>query len=94
MLYRAEVFVTLKRVVNDPEGSTILAGLHALGFNSVADVRAGKYLVLTLEESDESVARQHVEDMSRKLLANAVIEDFRIELHEQTEPVQARERSS
>src|SRR5207248_9881085 len=44
MTYRAEVFVTLKPVVNDPAGLTIKGGLHALGFESVKDVRAGKYL--------------------------------------------------
>jgi phosphoribosylformylglycinamidine synthase subunit PurS len=78
--YRAEVFVTLKPVVNDPAGLTIKGGLHALGFDSVTDVRAGKYLVLTLDEPDEAKARSRVEEMSRQLLANEVIEDFRIEL--------------
>ena len=80
MKFRAEVFVTLKPVVNDPAGLTILGGLHALGFESVADVRSGKYLVVTLEEPDEMQARSRVEDMARQLLANEVIEEFRIEL--------------
>jgi phosphoribosylformylglycinamidine synthase subunit PurS len=80
MKFRAEVFVTLKPVVNDPAGLTIRGGLHALGFESVDDVRSGKYLVVTLEEPDETQARSRVEDMSRQLLANEVIEDFRIEL--------------
>jgi phosphoribosylformylglycinamidine synthase len=79
--YRAEVFVTLKPVVNDPAGLTIKGGLHALGFDSVSDVRAGKYLVLTLEADDEAQGRARVEEMTRQLLANAVIEDYRIELH-------------
>ena len=80
MTYRAEVFVTLKPVVNDPAGLTIKGGLHALGFDSVAEVRAGKYLVVTLDAGDEGQARSQVEDMARQLLANAVIEDYRIEL--------------
>jgi phosphoribosylformylglycinamidine synthase len=80
MIYRAEVFVTLKPVVNDPAGLTIRGGLRALGFESVADVRAGKYLVITLDEPDEDQARRRVEEMARQLLANEVIEDFRIEL--------------
>jgi phosphoribosylformylglycinamidine synthase subunit PurS len=80
MTYRAEVFVTLKPVVNDPAGLTIKGGLHALGFDSVTDVRAGKYLVVTLDADDESQARARVEEMTRQLLANAVIEDYRIEL--------------
>jgi phosphoribosylformylglycinamidine synthase subunit PurS len=92
MTYRAEVFVTLKPVVNDPAGLTIKGGLHALGFDSVTDVRAGKYLVVTLEADDEDQARLRVEEMTRQLLANAVIEDFRIELQAVGEPVTAGER--
>ncbi len=79
-MYRVEVFVTLKPVVNDPAGLTIRGGLQALGFDSVKDVRAGKYLVVTLDEPDEAQARSRVEEMARQLLANEVIEDFRIEL--------------
>jgi phosphoribosylformylglycinamidine synthase len=67
-------------VVNDPEGLTIRGGLHALGFQSVVDVRSGKYLVLTIDEADEAKARDLVEAMARQLLANDVIEDFRIAL--------------
>lgn len=91
-MYRAEVFVSLKPVVNDPEGITILGGLRALGFKSVQEVRSGKYLVLTLDEADEASARSAVEEMARKLLANAVIEDFRVELHPVSEPVTAAQR--
>jgi phosphoribosylformylglycinamidine synthase PurS subunit len=87
--YRAEVFVTLKPVVNDPAGLTIKGGLHALGFDSVTEVRAGKYLVVTLEADDENQARSRVEEMTRQLLANAVIEDSRIELQAAADPVGA-----
>ena len=80
MRYQAELFVTLKPVVNDPAGLTIRGGLHALGFESVTEVRAGKYLVLTLDEPDAEQARARVDEMARQLLANAVIEDYRIEL--------------
>ena len=79
-MFRAEVLVTLKPVVNDPAGLTIKGGLHALGFDSVKEVRAGKYLVLTLDESDEGQARARVEGMARQLLANDVIEDFHIDI--------------
>jgi len=77
---KAEVFVTLKPVVNDPQGLTIRGGLHALGFDKVTDVRSGKYLLVTLDEPDAERARQQVEEMARQLLANEVIEDFRIEM--------------
>jgi phosphoribosylformylglycinamidine synthase subunit PurS len=90
--YRAEVFVTLKPVVNDPAGLTIRGGLHALGFESVTEVRAGKYLVLTLDEADAAQARARLDEMARQLLANAVIEDYRIELQPIGEPVVAGER--
>lgn len=79
-MLRAEVFVTLKPVVNDPAGLTIRGGLHALGFDTVTDVRAGKYLVVSLDETDERTARAKVEEMARQLLANEVIEDYRIEI--------------
>ena len=92
MRYRAEVFVTLKPVVNDPAGLTIRGGLHALGFASVTEVRAGKYLVLTLDEADAAQARTRLDEMARQLLANAVIEDYRIELQPIGEPVVAGER--
>ena len=75
---KAEVFVTLKPVVNDPQGLTIRSGLHALGFDSVTEVRSGKYLLVTLDEPDAAKARQQVEEMARQLLANEVIEDYRI----------------
>ena len=89
-MYRAEVFISLKPVVNDPEGITIRSGLHALGFTSVQEVRSGKYLVLALDEPDEASARSAVEEMARKLLANAVIEDFRLELHPAAELVDSK----
>jgi phosphoribosylformylglycinamidine synthase subunit PurS len=86
MIYRAEVFVTLKPVVNDPAGLTIRGGLHALGFDSVKDVRSGKYLTVTLDEPDEGQARRRIDEMSRQLLANEVIEDYRVELQAAVPP--------
>jgi phosphoribosylformylglycinamidine synthase len=80
MTFHAEVFITPKAVVNDPQGLTIRQGLRALGFEGVQDVRAGKYLVLTLESPDRDTALARLDDMARTLLANAVIEDYRIEL--------------
>ena len=92
-MFRAEVFITLKPVVNDPAGLTIKGGLHALGFESVTEVRAGKYLVLTLDETDPAQARARIDEMAQQLLANAVIEDYRIELQAIGEPIAAGERS-
>ena len=81
-MFLARVYVTLKPTVNDPQGLTIRGGLHSLGFESVEDVRAGKYIEITLEGDDKASAEKQVTDMCQKLLANPVIEDFRFELEE------------
>jgi len=81
-VFLARVYVTLKPVVNDPQGLTIRGGLHSLGFELVESVRAGKYLELKLDAADRAMAETQVTEMCRKLLANPVIEDFRYELEE------------
>lgn len=79
-MFLARVYVTLKPTVNDPQGLTIRGGLHSLGFNSVEGVRAGKYLEIRVDEADAAAAEARVNEMCRKLLANPVIEDFRVEI--------------
>ena len=79
-MYLAKVYVTLKPTVNDPQGLTIKGGLHTLGFQQVASVRAGKYMELKLEGDDLEQAKQQVTLMCQKLLANPVIENYRFEL--------------
>jgi phosphoribosylformylglycinamidine synthase PurS subunit len=76
----ARVIVTPKPVVNDPQGATVRAGLHRLGFEDVSEVRVGKYIEVTLEADDETDARHQVSEMCRKLLANHVIEDVRFQV--------------
>ncbi|HET9355107.1 MAG TPA: phosphoribosylformylglycinamidine synthase subunit PurS [Sphingomicrobium sp.] len=73
---KARVFVTLKPGVLDPQGKAIHHALEGLGFGGVQDVRAGKLIELELADvtSEEAIA-----EMCRKLLANTVIENFRIE---------------
>lgn len=83
-MFLARVYITLKPSVNDPQGLTIQGGLRQLGFESVADVRAGKYMEIRVDESDESEARERVSEMCRQLLANPVIEDFRFDLERAT----------
>ncbi len=77
---KATVTVTLKPGVLDPQGRAIGQALKGLGFSGVGDVRAGKIIELELAESDPAAARAQAEDMARKLLANTVIESFRVEL--------------
>jgi phosphoribosylformylglycinamidine synthase PurS subunit len=79
-MYLAKIYITLKPTVNDPQGLTIKGALHNLGFNSVEDVRAGKYIELKIEEKDAAAARDKIDDMCRKLLANPVIETYRFDL--------------
>ncbi len=77
---QARVHVTLKPGVLDPQGKAIEHALHALGFAGIGDVRQGKVIELSLEESDPDKARARVEAMCQKLLANTVIENYAIEL--------------
>jgi phosphoribosylformylglycinamidine synthase len=77
---KAKVHVTLKNGVLDPQGKAIGNALHGLGFGAVRDVRQGKYIEIELEERDAAKAREAVERMCRTLLANTVIENYRIDL--------------
>jgi phosphoribosylformylglycinamidine synthase subunit PurS len=80
MIFAAQVVVTLKPVVNDPQGLVVRSGLRQLGFTGVGDVRVGKYIELTIEAEDEAQAREQVTQMCERLLRNPVIEDYRIEV--------------
>ena len=77
---KATVTVMLKNGVLDPQGKAIAHALDTLGFNGVQDVRAGKVIELDLAETDPSRAKAAAEEMARKLLANTVIESFRVEI--------------
>ena len=77
---KAKVTVMPKSGVLDPEGRAIAQALGSLGFAGVEDVRAGKVIELSLAETDPKRARAQAEEMARKLLANSVIESFRVEL--------------
>jgi phosphoribosylformylglycinamidine synthase len=79
-MFLARVYVTLKPVVNDPQGLTIRGALHSLGFAAVDSVRAGKYMEIRIDAPDAAAAESQVAEMCRKLLANPVIEDFRFEI--------------
>jgi phosphoribosylformylglycinamidine synthase len=77
---KAVVTVMLKDGVLDPQGKAIGHALGTMGFSGVNDVRAGKVIVLDLAESDATKAQTAAEEMARKLLANTVIESFRVEV--------------
>ena len=75
---KIKVIVTLKKSVLDPQGTVIKQTLDGMGFNNVADVRQGKFFEIDLDEKDQKKAEEKVEDMCKKLLANLVIEDYKI----------------
>jgi phosphoribosylformylglycinamidine synthase PurS subunit len=76
----ARVFVTLKPSVFDPQGNTITEALHQMGYPGVADVRQGKYFELELPTSSVDEAESLAAEVAHKLLANPVIESYRIEI--------------
>lgn len=78
-VFAVEVAVTLKPVVNDPQGLVVRDGLHQLGFSQVRSARVGKVIALEIEAPSEQRARDDVVQMCEKLLRNPVIEDYHIE---------------
>jgi phosphoribosylformylglycinamidine synthase PurS subunit len=67
--------------IADPQGATVERALPALGYTNVSEVRIGKTIRLVVEANDEATARNEVEDMCRRLLANPVIESYAITIH-------------
>ncbi len=78
--YQARVYVTLRPSVLDPAGTAVQSGLHHMGFESVQQVRIGKYIEVTLQAADEDEARQALDRMCDQLLTNPVIENYRFDL--------------
>jgi len=77
---KARVFVTLKPSVFDPQGRTIVEALHSMGYGGVGAVRQGKYFELDVDAADSEAAKKMVSEVADKLLANPVIESYRIEI--------------
>ena len=72
------VIITLKKDVLDPQGKVIYQTLSGMGFDSINEVRQGKYFEIDIKETDLNKARDKVEEMCKKLLANLVIENYKI----------------
>ena len=75
---KIKIIVTLKNGVLDPQGKAIQQTLNGMAFDNVSEVRQGKYFDIEINESDDSKAKSQVEEMCKKLLANLVIEDYKI----------------
>ena len=82
MQFKAEIHVTLKRTVNDPQGLAIRGGLHSLGYENVGAVRAGKFIEVWIEAESASEAERQAKEMSDQLLANPVIEEYAVSVVE------------
>ena len=75
---KISVIITLKKDVLDPQGKVIHQTLDGMGFNDISEVRQGKYFEIDTKESDQKKAKDKVEEMCKKLLANLVIENYKI----------------
>ena len=80
MIYQVQIKVMPLKELLDPQGQAGLGGLHHLGMNGVSDVRVGKHITLQIEAGSETDAKAIAEEASKKLLANAVMEYFEIEV--------------
>ncbi len=83
-MYLARVYVSLKPTVNDPQGIAVLDALRGLGFASATGVRVGKFMEIRLDEPDITSAQVAANEMCANLLANPVIEQYSVELVEET----------
>ncbi len=77
---RARVYVTLKPGVLDPAGKAVESSLHTLGYREVGEVRLGKFVELEVTGTDSAAAKARLEQMASKVLANMVVENFRVEM--------------
>ena len=75
---KVQVIITLKKNVLDPQGKVIQQTLGGMGFNNISEVRQGKFFEIEIDEKDQKKAKEKVEDLSKKLLTNLVIENYKI----------------
>ena len=78
--YQARIYVTLRSSVLDPAGTAVESGLRQMGYTEVESIRIGKYIEMQLTATDEEQAKEHLDQMCDRLLANTVIENYRFEL--------------
>lgn len=82
-MLKAEINITLKSTVADPQGLTVKHALESLGYKELADVRMGKLVIVKLNLKDRKRAGEKVKEMCKKLLANPIIEDYSFSIKEQ-----------
>ncbi len=81
-MYKAKIYVTLKKSVFDPQGDTVLQALHSMDFDAAKTMRVGRYFEMDVEAGTESAAKGEVTQMCDRLLVNPVIEDYTYDLKE------------
>lgn len=79
-MYKANIYITLRKSILDPKGKATLHALHSLEFKSIQQARIGKFVELTIEADSEEKANELVDQACQKLLANLVMEDYRYDL--------------
>ena len=75
---KISIIITLKKDVLDPQGKVIHQTLGSMGYENIKEIRQGKYLEIDIQENDQKKAEEKVEEMCKKLLANLVIENYKI----------------
>ena len=81
--YRAEIDVMPHKELLDPQGKAVAASLQKLHFEDVEDVRIGRHITIKIKAKSKDEAAKHVEEACKKLLANAIMEGYKYELHEE-----------
>jgi len=85
--YFAQVYVTLRPSVLDPQGTAVQSGLKHMGYNNVEQIRIGKYIEVTLTAENSEDAKRQLDAICDQLLANPVIENYRFDLKELSTPM-------
>ena len=75
---KIKIIITLKESVLDPQGKVVQQALNGMGFKNVNEVRQGKFFEINIDEKDQKKAEEQADEMCKKLLANLVIEDYKI----------------
>ena len=81
-MLEVEIYITLKKTVSDPQGLTIKRALDSLGYQNLEEVRVGKLVTIKLRSKNKEEAKQKVDEMCQKLLANPIIEDYSFKIKE------------
>ena len=81
-MLEVEIYVTLKKTVSDPQGLTVKHALESSGYQNLEEVRVGKLVTIKISSKDKKEAKERVDEMCQKLLANPIIEDYNFKIEE------------